>query len=186
MRYLFCILFLLPCCLSAQKAPEPINSVEIYKTAIGYIQDEKYKEALSELEKVDRNDTNYAEVLLKKISVNLLLEKYDEAVKGCKEGIELNSSETYNFYINHAVVLMRAKKLAEAIVIMDDAMKKYPRNYLLRYNKGVACKELGRIEEAAELYKEAIRLNPYYAKSHLNLGLIAFDEGKISQAVLSL
>lgn len=186
MKKLLIIAFYLPCYFGfAQKVPEPINSVEIYKAAMKLYEEKKYQGALAEFEKVDRNDTNYYAVLVQKAVTFLELEEYDEAVAACREGIELNSTETHNFYINLGVALNNAKRTAEALEILNEGIEKFPKNHLLYYNKGVVYNGMGKIRESVEMYKQTILLNPYYPNSHLNLAVYAADEGKISQAMMS-
>lgn len=182
------ILFLFPfwgAPVFSQQLPAPINSVEIYQEGMKLYNDQKYEEALAEFEKVDRNDTNYYAVLVEKAIVLMELKKYDEAADACREGLALNSSETHNFYINLGVTLDRAKKPEEALTALEEGISKFPKNYLLFYNKGIVYKSMGKLQESLEMFKQTILLNPYHAGSHLNLALLAADEGKIIPAVLS-
>lgn len=172
--------------LFAQQAKEPINPKKIYEDYKKLYEEEKYDEALIELNKIDRNDTSYADAMLEKVLVCLRKEKFDEAVKTCRAGIALNSPHTYKFYINMGVAYNRDKKYDEALTALNEGLTKFPKNYLLHFNKGIVYVSQKKIPEAIEMFKKTIQLNPYYASSHLELGLIAADEGKISQAMLAM
>jgi uncharacterized protein len=165
---------------------EPINSVEIFIKGRDLFDEGKFEESLAEYEKIDRNDTNYVSALIKKSLIYLQLEKYEEGVKVAREGLSLNSDEEYTFYINLGVLCNKAKRHQEALDIFNEGLKKFPKSFLMKYNKGVVYKAMEKLPEAIQMYKESILLNPYYANAHLNLGLIAADEGKVAQAMLSL
>jgi len=168
-----------------QGLKEPINSSEIYAKSVDLYKQEKYIEALAEIDKIDRNDTNYVSALLERALVNMQLERYDEAIKAGREGITLESSIQSNFYVNLSASLNKAKRGEEALKVLDEGLRKFPKNYLMVYNKGVVYKAMDKIPEAVDMYKTTILLNPYYANSHLNLGLLACEEGQISKATLS-
>jgi antitoxin component YwqK of YwqJK toxin-antitoxin module/Tfp pilus assembly protein PilF len=188
MKTLLLIVFGLTCFyVSAQsQVPPPINSFEIYKTSLEYYEEEKYKEALAEIEKVDRNDTNYTAILLDKSRILLALEKYDDAIRVCEEGLTYKSNNDVFLQNNLALAYQKNKKFQEAISILDSAVKKYPNNYILYLNKGNVYKDMDKYPEAVAMYKEAIKRNPYISTSHMRLGLIAADEGKLSQAMMCL
>ncbi|HSZ24168.1 MAG TPA: tetratricopeptide repeat protein, partial [Cytophagaceae bacterium] len=183
--FLFFIMFL-NISVYAQKIQKPINAAEIMKAYETFYKDEKYEEALLEIQKIDRNDTSYADALVETSIIYLKQKKYEEAVAACQKGLSLNSSIDQKFYINMAVAYNRAEKFQKAHEILDQGILKYPKNYLLHYNKGATYLSDKKFAEALEYFKKAIRLNPYYASAHLELSIIAANEGKISQAMMSM
>jgi uncharacterized protein len=182
-KVIFVILVFISTLSFAQKEA-PINSVELFNRGFEFYSKGEYEEALAQFEKIDRNDTNYVLALVKKSLIYLQLEKYEDGIKVCKEGLSLNSDEEYTFYVNLGVFTNKVKRPKEALDIFDEALKKYPKSYMIYYNKGVVYKTMEKIPEAIQMYKETILLNPHYPNAHLNLGAIAADEGKITQAVL--
>ncbi|HYG39517.1 MAG TPA: hypothetical protein VD908_12895 [Cytophagales bacterium] len=185
-HYLTTLATLLICQIGfGQSITEPINSSAIYSKSIELYGDEKFKESLEELEKIDRNDTLYMDALLQKSLVLINLKEYEKAASVCEEGLAHNSDNEHLFYNNLSVALNALKKNEEALKTLDEGLKKYPKYYLLYYNKGVAFRAMDKISEALEMYKKSALLNPYYTNTHINLGLLAAAEGKTSQAVLS-
>lgn len=61
-----------------------------------------------------------------------------------------------------------------------------PRNVSLLNEVGRAAENVGDIDRALWAYKRAIRLDPGYAVSYRNLGLLYREEGREEQAVLAL
>ena len=53
----------------------------------------------------------------------------------------------------------------------------------VHYNLGIALHEKGKLEEAADAYREAIRIRPNFHQAHLNLGTVLQDQGKPAEAV---
>jgi uncharacterized protein len=184
-KLFFLLLLFFSVKVSAQGVKEPINSSEIYARSVDLYEQEKYEEVLAEVEKIDRNDTSYVLGLLQKALANLQLERYEEAIKASSEGILLESSIQSNFYINLSASLNKAKRGEEALKVLEEGLKKFPKNYLMVYNKGIVYRAMEKLPEALEMYKATVLLNPYYANSHLNLALMACEEGEVSKAILS-
>ena len=50
---------------------------------------------------------------------------------------------------------------------------------------GVTLQELGRFEEAAENYEQALIFNPNYFEAHCNLGALLQELGRLEKAEIS-
>ena len=68
------------------------------------------------------------------------------------------------------------KKFDKAIENYNDALKVYPKNYLLWYNKGVTSKNQENYDEAVACFKTSMTLNPFYKNTHIQLGDIFFKQ----------
>jgi antitoxin component YwqK of YwqJK toxin-antitoxin module len=175
------------CCLITNaQTNAPINSAEIFKSAVAFRDEKKYAEALAEMNKIDRNDTSYADALLQKTILYKRLEQYDNSIKACQEGILLNNDDLSSYHINLGNAYLGAKKHTEAIAAYDEGLRKFPFNPSLTYNKAIVYEAMKKYPEAVEMYKQTIKLSPFHTNSHLNLGLLALEEGKVAQAMLSL
>jgi Flp pilus assembly protein TadD len=67
---------------------------------------------------------------------------------------------------------MRTGKFEDAVAAYREALKPYPDNDAARYNLGEALKRAGHLDEAADQYREAVRLNGQW-KDMLTAGLAA-------------
>ena len=72
----------------------------------------------------------------------------------------------------------------------DAALDETPRGELapkdadIRNNLGLALARLGRMPEAIDQFREAMRLNPSSALAHANLGLALLGSGKAQESIL--
>lgn len=171
--------------ISAQVSP-PIDSDEIFRNATKLNDEAKFEEGIAELDKIDRNDSNYVASLVDKSLFYIKLKKYEEASQVCLKGLKFNTKYKHKFLVNRVVALKLLKKYEEAMQVVDEGLKVYKNSHLLIFNKATLYANLEKNTEALEYYKQCLLLNPFYPNSHLNLGLMALNEGKISQAMLSL
>jgi len=65
-------------------------------------------------------------------------------------------------------------------------LSKAPDNSRAKNNIAVVLTEQGKTEEAEEYYREAIDLNPDYAKAVINLGQLHQERGDHKQAIDNL
>ncbi len=72
-----------------------------------------------------------------------------------------------------ARIYLEQQKLDDALLAIDLSLKNNPRNYYSLNLKGVVLRELGKFEEAKQVYLKAIEIYPPYPNSHLNLGVLA-------------
>lgn len=172
--------------VSFAQVDKPINSGLIIDEARQLSNDEKYDEAYKKLEKIDRNDTNFVYALSEMADLLLTAKKFDSTITVCKKGLEENvASKNNGFYLNMAVAYIRKKEYTKGIEVLEEAIKIYPKQYILYHNIGAAHNAAGDPAKALEYFKKSVTLNPYYAQSHLSIALLATEEGKVSQAMMA-
>lgn len=67
---------------------------------------------------------------------------------------------------------------ASAVVHFAKALQEAPDDEMANWGMGVACRMLGRLEEAVGFYRAVLRRNPRNAEARLSLGLTLADMGK--------
>jgi Flp pilus assembly protein TadD len=82
-----------------------------------------------------------------------------------------------------AGTIKRTPVWKDNLTLWSDTVKKSPDGFIPHNNLGLAYSKQGRTDEAIEEYKEALRLNPYYAGAHNNLGLAYVDKGLLDTAI---
>jgi tetratricopeptide (TPR) repeat protein len=55
-------------------------------------------------------------------------------------------------------------------------------NYIMNYNYGSALRDWGEVDWAIEQYRQALKINPLYAKAHNNLGCALRDKKQLDEA----
>lgn len=93
---------------------------------------------------------------------------------------ERTEAETYNDYGNE---LNGQGRFNEALEYFDKALDLSPRFCLGYINKGIALKNLGRLDEAIACYDKVIeKINPGYKKAWHNKAVALWTKGEIDEA----
>lgn len=140
---------------------------------------------LSELSKINRNDSLYYGVLSERAYYNLVNKDYEKVLSICNQGLA-SDSDAYrvNFWINKTVAQLNLKQYDEALATITEAQQVYPMNTKLWFNKAYILEQMGNLEEAARVYQEALKLDPFYGRVYLQLGLINYNQGQMAQALM--
>lgn len=147
---------------------------------------EAYDSALAICNTIHPGDTLYKETLMEEIRLLAQLERYDEAIELCNEGLALNKGNESTFLNFKALLYTGQEKHAKALETYDAAIKKYPTSYSLFYSRAQSYRALERYEEALKDYQKVVELNPYHFLGHKNLAIMALNEQKYSQALMAL
>lgn len=73
--------------------------------------------------------------------------------------------------------LMSKGTYAEAVAVLEKAIRLAPENEELRFNLAFSYNRIGRAREAIVQYRETIRILPEYAEAHNNLGNLLVRNG---------
>lgn len=164
---------------------EVINSGEIMKKALKLHDDEKYDEAIEQNNLIIEGDTNYQLSLYERSLSYYGLKKYDECIANCEKTLELDS-----FSVDATDLMASAYddkgESEKALRIYEAGIKRFPKNYQIRYNMAVTYQKLEKFDKSTEFYIEALKLNPFHLGSLIQLGILYHQEGKLTQATLLL
>jgi Flp pilus assembly protein TadD len=84
------------------------------------------------------------------------------------------------------VTAMRNIDYGSEVVMWTDVVTKRPDNPRGHSNLGKALTEIGRIDDAGNQFREAVRLNPGFEYAQSNLGTALYYEGKLTEAKAQL
>ncbi len=169
----------------SQEKIEYIDIDFISKIANQHSNNGDFDKALEAYTKISKNDSSYCAVLTSKSYYYIQLKKFDEAIEISNEGLNIDCDDNKLFYyINKGVSYSYQKKYADALSTYEEALKIYPKNETLWYNKGTVLENLDRINDAVSAYQNSILINPTYKKPHLQLGNICYKQEKFSQALM--
>jgi tetratricopeptide (TPR) repeat protein len=86
------------------------------------------------------------------------------------------SAQTLSLY-QQGLVALQQNHPAEALAALTAAEQENPRDPAIRNFRGIALTQLGRGDDAAGEYREAIRLDPQRVDAYRNLGHLEWTEG---------
>lgn len=88
--------------------------------------------------------------------------------------------------LNAGKALLGQARYLEAIVCLDSLLSINPTNAEAYFYRGIALHKVGRLQEAAESYFQAIKLCPSAAVAHSNLGVVLNELKLPEKAIASL
>jgi tetratricopeptide (TPR) repeat protein len=88
--------------------------------------------------------------------------------------------------LQKGLVLLQQNRPTEALEQLTLAEKQDPRSPRIRNFRGIALTQVGRYEEAAAEYHEAIRLDPRLADAYRNLGYVEWSRHHLKEAEQAL
>jgi tetratricopeptide (TPR) repeat protein len=81
---------------------------------------------------------------------------------------------------------LKENRFADALAALTAAEREHGDDAVIRNLRGIALGQLGRDEEAASEFQEALRLQPDFADAHRNLGFLLWTEHKLEAAQTAL
>lgn len=187
MKYLSIVIFLLfPFFYGYSQIKERVDCRKLIDEGVALHDAGKYEEAVEKYKQVPENDTAYTLAVSEMLLSYNYLKQYEDAVKLGRKVLKENYDLYPMFYLNLGASLDELEYYDEAITNYDKILKKYPKNFLIQYNKGVAYLLSKRYKEAFEQFKLTLKLNPFHAKSHFQMASLALNEGKTTLGILAL
>ncbi len=165
---------------------ERIDSRKLIDEGVVLHDEGKYEEALVKYKQVPENDTAYILAVSEMLLTYYYLERYEDAAKLGRKVLKENYDLYPMFYLNLGSSLDELEDYDEAIKNYDRILEKYPKNFLIQYNKGISYLLSKRYKKAFDQFQFTLKLNPFHAKSHYQLASLALNEGKTTQGILAL
>jgi tetratricopeptide (TPR) repeat protein len=95
------------------------------------------------------------------------------------------SAQTPSLY-QQGLLALQQNHPAEALTVFTAAERQNPRDASIRNFRGIALAQLGRSDDAAGEYREAIRLDPQMVEAYRNLGHLEWSQGHLDPARAAL
>ena len=169
-------------------AQEKINYIDIdelkndFRT---FAENEEYEKIVQEIDRVNKNDSNYIPLLVTKSFYLLQLKKYDDAIKVTNEGLQYPDNDSrLSFYINQSLAFISREDYPNALKTLDDGLSEFPLNYQLYYIKGQVFFFLKKYTDAFEMFKQSAIINPFNPDVHLRLGNLCYQQQLTAQALM--
>jgi antitoxin component YwqK of YwqJK toxin-antitoxin module len=164
---------------------KPVSS-KLIDDGIAAYDKEMYEDAIKCYLKILPGDSNYYTALYELGLTYSALKKNDEVVKIANQLLKMEEgsrSQNINLLGSALDDLGRSE---EALAVYDDAIKKYPNDFLLHYNRGVTLFLAKRYNEAEKAFIRAAQLNPVHQGSNYFLGVINLMAERYIQGLMAL
>ncbi len=97
----------------------------------------------------------------------------------------MNNSDALDTLFHEAVGLHNRGRLADAVLLYDNVIRRDPDIALAHSNRGAALSSLREFEEALRSFDRAVELQPDYAEAHNNKASVLVYLKRLDEAVLS-
>ena len=176
--------------LSAQtpKNLKPINSSKIVTEGIARFDEQKYAEAERLFKMIPLGDTMYSTAQYELAYTYSMQEHYEEALEISQALLGSNDGRVARnmVYTLTANLYSSLDQLEKAIETYDQALKIYPYQYNLHFNKGVVYGKMKEYEKMEACAKMAIFCNPSHQTSHYQLGVAYLRQQYFVPGILAL
>jgi tetratricopeptide (TPR) repeat protein len=151
----------------------------------------KYKLAIQKYESAAKIEKKAAIVYYEMAYSYYALKDYDNSIKKSKKAIKLaksneNNSILLSSYLIHGAAIDDSGDTKKAIKIYNKAIKKFPNNYLLRYNLGYSYFKNRQYDDAQVMIEKALTINPKHGTSHILLAHITRNKGLRVQSIMAM
>jgi Flp pilus assembly protein TadD len=178
----FAVLFNSTAALGQNESKNSVEARDLNQQAIKLIDENKYTEAISRLEKAIQLDPSYGALHMNLGTAYLLSEQPETALTHVKRGVELQPDrpEGYN---QLGVVYDKMEKYDLAIDNLKKAIELKP-DYTLGYlNLGSAYLYANRLKPAQTSLEKAAKLDPSNTEVHITLGVVYAKQSRFDQAI---
>uniref|UniRef100_UPI00404B47A6 hypothetical protein n=1 Tax=Flavobacterium sp. TaxID=239 RepID=UPI00404B47A6 len=169
------------------KYDEVYDSQQIIEAGIVQHDAENFSEAIALYEKVAITDPQYLLATYEKL-YSLGLKEDIESQKKLYEEIYATDlmDKMPEFYILYGVFLSNQDAFEKSEQVFNRAKKYLPLSSFLNYNMAILYIRMKETQKAVDHLKICITYNPNHASSHYLLGLLALENGRISQGCMAL
>lgn len=171
--------------LPAQQHNPLINAKEIIQQAVELHDQGKYAEAIAQYQRIPYGDSSYFQALYEIGLSQMQDSQFVAALATVEKGLRKPNDRWPEFYSLKGNLVDDMGDPEKALRIYDTALQLYPANTDLHLNKGTTLLKLKRFQDAENVFKQGLLINPYQASCHYKLGYAAYSQGKILPAFLS-
>jgi len=159
----------------------PGNTQVTYLLGCLYFQQERYSEALEQLETSIRFDPHNAAALDAMGSVLGQLQRPNDALKTFKRALDLEPNNA-EFHLNLGRVLVQLERYEEAVPVLDKAIAHRPAYIDAINGLATALKYLNRPDEAIQSYMSCLELDPSHQNVNINLASLYVELNRLDEA----
>ncbi|MEZ0004692.1 antitoxin component YwqK of YwqJK toxin-antitoxin module/Tfp pilus assembly protein PilF [Flavobacterium sp. 28YEA47A] len=156
------------------------NGIQLYDEG-------KYQEAIKAFDKIVKNDPKFYTAQYEK-ALALAAGEDKEAAKAFYEDAYNKGymKEDPSFYMAYGSLLSDQKDYDKAEKMFFEALKIYPNSSRLLYNLALLYLRKEERQKCVDYLEKAISINPNHAGSHYLIGMIALEDGRVTEGSMAL
>jgi antitoxin component YwqK of YwqJK toxin-antitoxin module/Tfp pilus assembly protein PilF len=162
------------------------NSGKLIRAGVDAYDKDNYQEAVNYYLKIFPGDTNYYYAQYELGISYESLKKHEEVVIIARELLDRNEGNMVQNTNMLGNALDGLGKTEEALQVYDDALAKWPNEYLLHFNKGITLFLAKKYAEAEQSFIRSAELNPVHQGSHYFLGILNIMGERYIQGMMAL
>lgn len=161
------------------------QSDSIVKQGLTYHSNENYSAAVKEYDRIAKTDPKYLQAQYEKALTLLTAGKKDELLAHL-EKFRDRMPEIPLMYIIYGSYLSDEKKYDESEKMFKEGEKFLGNSSTFYYNLGILYVRMEQRQKGIDALEKAISINPNYASAHYFVGLLALEDGQVSQGTIAL
>ena len=165
--------------------PPILNTDSIIKVGINLHDEKKYEDAIYTFELINENDSNYVLAQYELANSYLSLKKDSITIEICDNILNIDKSYYSKLLLLKANAYDGLKQYNKSAELYQKGIKEFPLSAQFYHEFAISNYNQKKYKEAKQNYINAININPKYAPSHFQLGLLSLKQQKIIPAMLS-
>jgi tetratricopeptide (TPR) repeat protein len=157
------------------------NSFVAGKIAKVLLKERKYQQAEKFFKRAISLNEQDPENFLNLGLVYFYLKSYDKAIFYIEKGLKIKEFPSYRMVLCDLYVA--TNQYDKALGCYKILIESFPSNFLLHYNYGLLLEKLNKKNEAEESFLTAIKFQPVFYKSYLELGSIYDEQNNTDSAI---
>ncbi|HOL49557.1 MAG TPA: tetratricopeptide repeat protein, partial [bacterium] len=145
------------------------------------LKEKKFKEAEKAFLKAIALNKNEPENFLALGLTYYYMKSYGDAIKYFEKGLKIKDFPSYRMVLCDLYVL--TNQYDKALTSYKILIEKFPSNFLLHFNCGLLLVKMNKPEETKKYFLEAIKLQPAFEKSYVELASIYLQQNNTEDAL---
>ncbi len=149
---------------------------------------QKNEEGLAILNSISTLSPEIGRAKIEKLRILHRLDKPKEAIEEALriDKNDFSEDQIADYYAILGSLYDKNNEREKSIEIYNEALKIYPQHYLLYYNRAVTYMNINQNKKAYDDLLKSVEIFPNYAKTHYFLGLLAINNGNLTEGTLAL
>ncbi len=172
--------------LLAQDIGDPYyDNLTVIRKGVELHDEDKYKEAIAEYNKIESGDSLYALALYEKAYSYYADSQFVEVIVICDEMAALPSAFNAEILLMKANALDGLKRTDEAMAVYEAYKLDYPQSYSPYFEMSVSHAVNKEFDKAIPLLLESARMNMFSVNTHKNFGIYAAEADQPALAIMA-